>query len=106
MSWEEQGRQQHGWFGHGTSGKADDGRYGRIVYGVIGNLPAAVRSRWDGMMSRGMAGRTTDVLRGLSDASGLDAAKFADLLPDSGYRDRRAGAGGSAGGGCGRDAGG
>jgi hypothetical protein len=53
------------------------------VFGVIGNLPAALRSRWDGMLSRGLAGRTADVLRGLSDASGLDSANFGELLPDT-----------------------
>jgi hypothetical protein len=53
------------------------------VYGVIGNLPAALRLRWDGMLSRGLAGRTIDVLRELGDASGLGADAFRERLPDT-----------------------
>jgi hypothetical protein len=83
MSSEDQGRQYHGWFGHGTSGKADDARFGRIVYGAIGYLPAALRARWDGMLSRGPARRVVDVLRGVSEASGLSPSRFGALLPDT-----------------------
>jgi hypothetical protein len=88
QSWQCQGRQQHGWFGSGTCAShgaigSDDGRFLRIVFGVIGNLPAASRSRWDGRLSRGLPGRTANVLSQLSDASGLDAGRFAVLLPDT-----------------------
>ena len=83
MSWEDQGRQYHMWFGHGTSGKTDDARFGRNVFGVIGHLPAASRSRWDGMLSHGMAKSVVDVLHGLSEASGPPASRFGALLPDT-----------------------
>jgi hypothetical protein len=58
QSWRCQGRQQHGWFGTGTCASygaigGDDGRFRRIVFGVIGNLPAALRSRWEGCCREG-----------------------------------------------------
>lgn len=85
QSWECQGRNELGQFGNGTCNDTDDdGRFGRIVDGVIGNLPATLRSRWDGMLSRGLAERTADLLGRLSKSSGLDAATFRErFLPDT-----------------------
>ncbi len=50
MSWQDQGRQEHGWFGNGTSaggGAPDDlvERVGVIAHSVIEHLPRAGRGR-------------------------------------------------------------
>lgn len=59
MSWMDQGRQHHMWFGHGTasdkggkaasghtvSGKSTEDRVLALAHGVIAALPASLRAR-------------------------------------------------------------
>jgi len=49
MSYECQGRQQHGWFGHGTC----DNRAQRAAYEAVGVLPAADRPRYERWLTQG-----------------------------------------------------
>ena len=66
MSWEDQGRQYHQWFGHGTAPKMDDGsvlpgslfspasvvqRLDYAIGHVIGAASRNERSRWESRLS-------------------------------------------------------
>jgi len=51
MAWQDQGRQYHMWFGHGTTpdpsvvGKSTADRVLALAYGAIASLPAAQRGQ-------------------------------------------------------------
>lgn len=64
--WEKQGRQEHGWFGHGTSAQSPETIQGgrddekamavttrSIAYGVVGHLPAARRKIYETWLAHG-----------------------------------------------------
>jgi hypothetical protein len=67
MDWEDQGRQYHMWFGHGTGldnskksspdptviAKTSEDRAVALVYGVIGALPAALRRQVESQYHNG-----------------------------------------------------
>jgi hypothetical protein len=91
MSWEDQGRQQYGWFGHGTAptkpgGASDtdlfgpDGRAQRIravAYGAVAALPPAMRSQAAAQNDSGGLDRLTSVMTAWSQAARLDDNTFA-----------------------------
>ena len=65
-SWEQQGRQAHGWFGHGTSAqpretgqsRSDDkeiatARARDVIHGVVGHQPAARRKAYEAYLAHG-----------------------------------------------------
>jgi hypothetical protein len=77
MSWEDQGRQEHGWFGNGTAPKkfavAAGAReiFGRnelaqriraVAYGALGALPRALRARLAAQYDAGSLARLTEVM--------------------------------------------
>lgn len=74
MSWKDQGRQRHGWFGHGTSpaGPGSDGRgFGReavadrmraVAHGALGALPASLRVGAGAQLDAGTLSRLEVVL--------------------------------------------
>jgi|GEM_PF-2750097 len=94
MSWLDQGRQQHGWFGHGTAQEAtDDGsdddlfrpdglsqRISAVVYGAVAALPPALRSRATAPSAAGNLSRLTEVMPAWIDGDRLDQTRFADLF--------------------------
>ena len=59
MTWECQGRQEHGWFGHGTCD--GDGNIGAIypmtvtdvAYTALSYLPTPQRKRYEGWLQNG-----------------------------------------------------
>ena len=67
MSWEDQGRQYHMWFGHGTApdkgmksspdpsvtGKSTSDRVLALAYGAIAAFPASLRGRVEGQYQHG-----------------------------------------------------
>lgn len=91
MSWEDQGRQAHGWFGHGTSpagpGPGSDGRgFGReamadrmraVAHGALGALPASLRMGAGAQLDAGTLSRLEVVLAAWGLGEGLTPGKFA-----------------------------
>jgi hypothetical protein len=76
MSWEDQGRQEHGWLGHGTAPEQPDdaandralfaagglgGRIGAAATGAVGALTPALRRRAE---KRSGSSVTSDAVRG------------------------------------------
>jgi hypothetical protein len=83
--WVYQGRQEHGWFGHGTKPGGDatpeagaspdlDTRIGFVAYGAIGHLPPVMRAVYESQLRRG----GLDALRAAMPVWGRDAALSAD----------------------------
>jgi hypothetical protein len=100
MSWLDQGRQQHGWFGHGTAQEAeDDGtedddatdsdlfgpdglrqRISAVAYGAVAALPSALRARAAAPSAAGNLSRLTEVMPAWIGGDRLDQARFAGLF--------------------------
>ena len=72
MSWEDQGRQYHIWFGHGTAGnkaaaapgssvvgQSTADRVLALVYGALASLPAAQRGQAEAQYNRPEASNGT-----------------------------------------------
>lgn len=94
MSWLDQGRQEHGWFGHGTApprfdekaGSDDDlfgpgevqQRFTATIHGAIAALPANLRARAEARNDKTTVGRLGDLMTARVLASRLDQAAFAD----------------------------
>ena len=92
MSWEDQGRQEHGWFGSGkgperlpdASGGGMFGLGGRaeriqaFAYGTIGALPHALRARATAQYASGNLARLTEAMTAWSSGTTLSNAEFAD----------------------------
>lgn len=92
MSWEDQGRQEHGWFGHGASPEkpkgADPGALSTnasrgdlataLAYGAIASMPAGQRARAEASFQ----GRNLTAFREATLAwmrgTGMEAETFAD----------------------------
>ena len=88
MSWEDQGRQQHGWFGSGkgeatnNDGAASDGqslnqRMDAVVSGAIAALPRALRSSMELRLDTATRAQLSTLLVTWSRGAGLDRAQFA-----------------------------
>ena len=90
-SWQYQGRQEHGWFGHGTGQEAanssnNDGLFGpsgladraaAVTYGALGALPRELRARAGLLHAFGAAARLQALLVRWSRGRRLDKATFA-----------------------------
>lgn len=96
MSWEDQGRREHGWFGTGISatdrqiGAPDaDGMFGReglrqriqaAIYGTVAELPAPLRTHDAAQPSAKAAERLTDLMVAWGGATKLPSDRFAALF--------------------------
>ncbi len=92
MGWEDQGRQDHGWFGHGTGPGGEtvasgDGMFGpghlgdraaAAVHGSLGALPRAMRAQGGTALGLGLVERLQGLLARWSGAPRLGDAAFAD----------------------------
>lgn len=91
MSWEDQGRQYHMWFGHGTApdkgkkaasdpsviGKSIDDRVVAVAYGVIAALPSSLRGRAESQYHYGTLPRLKEAMTAWIKGTRLDLATFA-----------------------------
>ena len=91
MSWEDQGRQRHGWFGHGTSlagpSPGSDGqgvgreavadRMRAVAHGALGALPASLRMGAGAWLDAGTLSRLEVVLAAWGLGEGLTPGEFA-----------------------------
>jgi len=91
LSWEDQGRQERGWFGHGTgpanstdasgAGARSDHaaqRIQAIAYGAIAALPRSLRKRAETQHDAGSLSRLAEVMTAWSDGAKLGEAEFAE----------------------------
>lgn len=93
VSWQDQGRQGHGWFGSGTASAQRDDRAGdakrfepgglqlriaAIAYGAIASLPPALRRRAEARLGAAGLSRLTEVMTAWVLANRLDQASFAE----------------------------
>ena len=92
MGWQDQGRQEHGWFGHGTSekvaydevvaSKSLEDRSLSVAYGVVAVLSPAQRKRLETQYHYGTLGNFTEMMTALMRANRLDLSCFASLFFD------------------------
>jgi hypothetical protein len=93
VSWEDQGRQQHGWFGSGTAPQqfedtSDPGamfgpgglaaRIQAVGRGAIGALPAKLRAPAAAQQDAGNLARLTEAMTAWAGGTGLSASAFAE----------------------------
>ena len=92
MSWEDQGRQYHMWFGHGTApvkakDASDDGIFGRnglaqriqaVAHGAVGALPQALRARAAAQYDAGNLERLSAAMTAWSRGTKLGVDEFAE----------------------------
>jgi len=99
MSWEDQGRQGHGWFGHGSAPETSTspqqtngadtlfdptnaaGRFDAIAHAAIANLPAADRNRASASFDARRLEQFQTLMSALSDRNSLGASS--DLSANS-----------------------
>ncbi len=93
MSWEDQGRQEHGWLGDGTSDKAKDSggtndaalfapgfiaaRMEAAIHGSVGALPPKSRTHPAARPNAAAVDRLTGLMSEWNRAATLDPARFA-----------------------------
>lgn len=87
MSWEDQGRQHRGWFGHGTAvGRGTrnasfphslDDRIHAVAYGAIAALPVSVRARVERQYQHGALSDLREAMTTWTREPHLDQATFA-----------------------------
>lgn len=91
MSWKDQGRQYHMWFGHGTSsdkvqkgssdpsvtGLSTDERVLAIVYGAIAALPTSLRGRVEAQYQHATLSRLKEAMTAWIQGTRLDQVTFA-----------------------------
>ncbi len=94
MSWEDQGRQEHGWFGSGTAPKTDqeggspgtglfgtgglDRRIQAVIYGATGALPASARRHPSAQPSGAGFERLTGLMKVWGRGARMGMASFAE----------------------------
>jgi hypothetical protein len=91
MAWEDQGRQEHGWFGHGAMAQQSGGResndavpasHGQRIlgaaYGAIASLPPAQQRQAEAHYHAGTLGRLTEAMTAWARGARLDQADFAE----------------------------
>ncbi len=92
MSWEDQGRQYHMWFGHGTApdkgkksspdpsvtGKSTEDRVLALAYGAVAALPASLRGRAETQYQHGTLPRLKEAMTAWIRGTLLDRATFAN----------------------------
>ena len=105
MSWQDQGRQKHGWFGDGTApqtakdasaggGDGPDGLARRIqgvVHGAVAVLPAALLRRAEAQLDGGSLSRLSEAMTVWSRGAGLGKAEWAERMLGRDAGDRVAG---------------
>jgi hypothetical protein len=92
MSWEDQGRQQHGWFGSGTSpnGPTEDSsdasgsvaqdlgqRLDAIIYGAVAAMPSGLRGQAAARLDAVTRGRLNALMTTWSRGGSMDRGEFA-----------------------------
>lgn len=91
MSWEDQGRQYHMWFGHGTApdnsksaapdpsvtGKSTDERALALADGAIAALPTSLPGRAEAQYQHGILPRLKEAMTAWIKGTRLDQATFA-----------------------------
>jgi hypothetical protein len=92
MSWEDQGRQYHEWFGHGTApvklkpivdkngSTIEDNleeRFRTVAHGAVGALPRKLRAQAAAQLQTRMLGQLTEAMAAWAYGSKLDAVSFA-----------------------------
>jgi hypothetical protein len=98
MTWEDQGRQDHGWFGHGTApvttdqtdGSADKlfdpankaGRFAAIAHAAIADLPRAERGRSAASFDSKRLAQFTSLMAVLSGNKRLELAALGCIAAD------------------------
>jgi hypothetical protein len=97
MGWEDQGRQEHGWFSHGTSGKSgtppESGGSGERVpdlgdrirftaFAALGRLPPAARPLFEARLNGGGLERLQQAATAWAAAAGLPLTEFQRRLLD------------------------
>ena len=94
MSWEDQGRQYHMWFGHGTAtdkgkkaasgssvaGQSEADRILALAYGALASLPPAQRRQAETQYDNGTLPRLKEALTAWLRAAALDRASFGSRL--------------------------
>jgi len=94
MSWEDQGRQYHMWFGHGTTGnkaakaapsssvvgQSTADRVLALAYGALASLPAARRGQAEAQYNSGTLPRLKEAMTAWLRATTLNEAAFASRL--------------------------
>ena len=83
MSWEDQGRQQHGWFGHGAGGAAPpQGRTAaiKLTSSAVASLPASQRGSVESWLARGGVDQVATALPGWVAGAALPAGEFHDTV--------------------------
>jgi hypothetical protein len=91
MAWEDQGRQERGWFGHGATAQQSEGResndavpasHGQrilgAVYGAIASLPRTQQRQAEAQYHAGTLGRLTEAMAAWVRGAKLDQADFAE----------------------------
>ena len=92
MSWKDQGRQYHMWFGRGTApdkgkkatpdrsmiGSSTDDRVLALAYGAIAVLPASLRRQAEAQYQRGTLPRLKEAMAAWIKGTRLDRATFAN----------------------------
>ena len=91
MSWQDQGRQEHGWFGHGTAPERADGsdaaegapgtldqRLLAVSNGAIAALSPPLRKQAEAQYHDGILSRLTEAMTAWVRGSRLDQGAFAD----------------------------
>lgn len=92
MSWEDQGRQYHMWFGHGTApvkakDTSDDGIFGlnglaqriqAVAHGAVGALPQALRARAAAQYDAGNLERLSEAMSAWSRGTKLGVDEFTE----------------------------
>ncbi len=92
MSWEDQRRQYHEWFGHGTAppklktpvekalAPAPDSlpaRLTAVIHGALGALKRSARAQAESKLRAGLLPRLTEAMTAWAQGSRLDAHSFA-----------------------------
>ena len=94
MSWEDQGRQYHMWFGHGTAadkgkkaapgssavGQSTADRVLALAYGALASLPATRRAQAEAQYNNGTLPRLKEAMTAWLRATALNQAAFASQL--------------------------
>lgn len=85
MSWQDQGRQQHGWFGSGTSSNGEespsdaslDQRLDAVIYGSVAAMPPALRGEAGARLDSKTHARLNGLMATWSRGGNMDRAEFA-----------------------------
>jgi hypothetical protein len=95
VAWQDQGRQEHGWFGHGTAPQdyvddaTNDSLFGAggleariqaVAYGAVAALPSALREQAATLFDATHLAQLTETMKVWIRGARLDQAQFAALF--------------------------